>query len=239
MPAVSALNLFEPVTADRSEVQGRAKVRVAVLVSGNGTNLQSIIDHCEAGKLDVAIVCVISNRSDAHALERARKHLIPAYHVNHRSFPDRESFDAAVLDIVKKHEAELLILAGFNRIISQVMLDAFPLAILNIHPALLPAFPGNHAQRDALFHGVKIAGCTVHFVDSGTDTGPIIAQAAVPVFDTDTEETLSRRILCEEHRIYPGVIQLFAEGRIRVEGRKVMIIQGTDCSDDFLENPRF
>ncbi|RQW90247.1 MAG: phosphoribosylglycinamide formyltransferase [Geobacter sp.] len=239
MPAVSALNLFEPVAADRSDLGGKAKVRVAVLVSGNGTNLQSIIDHSEAGKLDVAIVCVISNRSDAYALERAEKHRIPAYHVNHRSFPDRESFDAAVLDIVKKHETELIVLAGFNRIISQVMLDAFPLAILNIHPALLPAFPGNHAQREALLHGVKIAGCTVHFVDSGTDTGPIIAQAAVPVFDADTEETLSRRILIEEHRIYPGVIQLFAEGRIRVEGRKVLIIHGTECSDDFLENPRF
>jgi phosphoribosylglycinamide formyltransferase-1 len=239
MPAVSALNLSEPVDADRPKVSGKTKVRVAVLVSGNGSNLQSIIDHMEADKLDASIVCVISNRVEAYALERARNHRIPAYHVNHREYPDRESFDAAVLAIVKEHDSELIALAGFNRIISQVVLDAFPMAILNIHPALLPAFPGSHAQRNALLTGVKISGCTVHFVDSGTDTGPIIAQAAVPVFESDTEETLSRRILCEEHRIYPGVIQLFAEGRLRAEGRKVAISRGTEYSDDFLENPRF
>jgi phosphoribosylglycinamide formyltransferase-1 len=239
MPAVSALNLSEPVDADRPKVSGKTKVRVAVLVSGNGSNLQSIIDHMEADKLDASIVCVISNRVEAYALERARNHRIPAYHVNHREYPDRESFDAAVLAIVKEHDSELIALAGFNRIISQVMLEAFPMAILNIHPALLPAFPGSHAQRNALFTGVKISGCTVHFVDSGTDTGPIIAQAAVPVFESDTEETLSQRILCEEHRIYPGVIQLFAEGRLHVEGRKVAISRGTEYSDDFLENPRF
>jgi phosphoribosylglycinamide formyltransferase 1 len=220
-------------------VSRKTKLRVAVLVSGNGSNLQSIIDNMEADKLDASIVCVISNRAEAYALERARKHSIPAYHVNHREYPDRESFDAAVLAIVKEHDSELIVLAGFNRIISQVMLDAFPLAILNIHPALLPAFPGSHAQRNALLTGVKIAGCTVHFVDSGTDTGPIIAQSAVPVFDSDTEETLSRRILCQEHRIYPGVIQLYAEGRITFEGRKVVISLATECSDDFLENPRF
>jgi len=231
--------LSEPVDADRPKVSRKTKVRVAVLVSGNGSNLQSIIDHMEAGKLDASIVCVISNRVEAYALERARNHRIPAYHVNHREYPDRESFDAAVLAIVKEHDSELIALAGFNRIISQVMLDAFPMAILNIHPALLPAFPGSHAQRNALLTGVKISGCTVHFVDSGTDTGPIIAQAAVPVFESDTEETLSRRILCEEHRIYPGVIQLFAEGRLRVEGRKVAISRRTEYPDDFLENPRF
>lgn len=210
-----------------------------MFVSGNGSNLQSIIDHCEAGKLSASVVCVISNRADAYALERARRHRIPAFHVDHRDFPDRETFDAAVLSIVKEHEAELIALAGFNRIISRVLLDAFPLAILNIHPALLPAFPGSNAQRNALLNGVKIAGCTVHFVDSGTDTGPIIAQAAVPVFADDSEEALSRRILCEEHKIYPGVIQLFAEGRIHVEGRKVVIRQETGRSEDFLENPRF
>lgn len=231
--------MFEPVNADQPRVGGKKKVRVAVLVSGNGSNLQSIIDHMEADKLDASIVCVISNRAEAFALERARKHGIPAYHVNHREYPDRESFDTAVLKIVKEHDPELIALAGFNRIISHVMLDAFPMAILNIHPALLPAFPGSHAQRNALLAGVKIAGCTVHFVDSGTDTGPIVAQAAVPVFDNDTEETLSRRILCQEHRIYPGVIQLYAEGRISVEGRKVVISPATECSDDFLENPRF
>lgn len=194
------------------------------------------------GKLNATVACVISNREDAFALDRARKHHIPAHYVNHRSFPDRLSFDANVVDLLKEHQVNLVVLAGFNRILSQVMLDAFPKAILNIHPALLPAFPGNHAQRQALLHGTKIAGCTVHFVDSGTDTGPIIAQAAVPVLDTDTEETLCRRILKEEHRIYPGVIQLYAEGRIRIEGRRVFINSvnsGTESANDFLENPHF
>jgi phosphoribosylglycinamide formyltransferase-1 len=239
MQAGSALNLSESSTACRSEVRKKKKVRVAVLVSGNGSNLQSIIDHCEAGELDASIVCVISNRSNAFALERARKHQIPAFHVDHRDFPDRESFDASVLSLVKEHDAELIALAGFNRIISHVLLDAYPMAILNIHPALLPAFPGSNAQRNALASGVKISGCTVHFVDSGTDTGPIIAQAAVPVLGNDSEESLSRRILCEEHKIYPAVIQLIAEGRICIEGRKVLINQAIECSDHFLENPRF
>ncbi|MGA7826167.1 MAG: phosphoribosylglycinamide formyltransferase [Geobacteraceae bacterium] len=231
--------MSESIIAQRAEVHGKMKVRVAVLVSGNGSNLQSIIDHCEAGKLDVSIACVLSNRSNAFALERARKHRIPAFHLDHREYADRESFDAAVLSIVMEHGAQLIVLAGFNRIISHVLLDAYPLAILNIHPALLPAFPGSKAQRNALLNGVKIAGCTVHFVDSGTDTGPIIAQAAVPVLDNDSEETLTRRILCEEHKIYPRVIQLFIDGRIRVEGRKVQISQAAENPDDFLENPRF
>jgi phosphoribosylglycinamide formyltransferase-1 len=239
MPEQSVLNLFDPVPAHTSERLGNQRVRVAVLVSGNGSNLQSIIDHIEAGKLNASIACVISNREDAFALERAKKHQLPAFYLNHRSFPDRMSFDAAVLEIVREHAVELVVLAGFNRILSTVLLDAFPLAILNIHPALLPAFPGNQAQRLALQHGVKIAGCTVHFVDSGTDTGPIIAQAAVPVLDNDTEETLSRRILREEHRIYPGVLRLFTEGRIRVEGRRVFISPGEQDSNDFLECPRF
>ncbi|MRR55801.1 MAG: phosphoribosylglycinamide formyltransferase [Deltaproteobacteria bacterium] len=239
MPVRSVSNLFEPVPSHTSVSLGTQKVRVAVLVSGNGSNLQSIIDHIEEGKLNASIACVISNREDAFALERAKKHQLPSFYLNHRSFSDRRSFDAAVLEIVREHSAELVVLAGFNRILSTVLLDAFPLAILNIHPALLPAFPGNHAQRLALQHGVKIAGCTVHFVDPGTDTGPIIAQAAVPVLDGDTEETLSRRILREEHRLYPGVIRLFTEGRIRVEGRRVFISPGEQDSSEYLENPRF
>jgi len=205
-----------------------SSLRIGVLVSGNGSNLQSIIDHSEQGRLSASLACVISNRGDAYALERAHKHGIPAIHVDHRSYPDRRSFDEAVLRILREHQVELVVLAGFNRILSHVMLEAFPFAILNIHPALLPAFPGNHAQRQALFHGAKIAGCTVHFVDSGTDTGPIIAQAAVPVLKTDTEETLSRRILEQEHKIYPAVIKLLAQGRIRVEGRRVLIDQDSE-----------
>lgn len=236
MPVGNALNSSDSNVAHQS---GAQKVRVAVLVSGNGSNLQSIIDHCEAGKLDVTIACVISNRVTAYALERARKHRIPAFHLDHRAYADRASFDAAVLSLVNEHDARLIVLAGFNRLLSNVLLDAFPSAILNIHPALLPSFPGSHAQRDALEYGVKIAGCTVHFVDAGTDTGPIIAQAAVPVFSSDSEETLSRRILCEEHKIYPRVLQLYAEGRIRLDGRKVVISQEAEYSADFLENPRF
>ncbi len=239
MPAGNALNLSDTNVASQSGGREKEKVRVAVLVSGNGSNLQSIIDHCEAGKVNATIVCVISNRSDAYALERARKHRIPAFHVDHRAFADRRSFDTAVLSLVNEHAAQLIALAGFNRILSNVLLDAFPAAILNIHPALLPSFPGSHAQRDALEYGVRISGCTVHFVDSGTDTGPIIAQAAVPVFSGDSEESLSRRILCEEHKIYPRVLQLYAEGRIHLDGRKVVFSQETECSADFLENPRF
>jgi phosphoribosylglycinamide formyltransferase-1 len=213
-------------------------IRIGVLVSGNGSNLQSIIDHVEAGTLDATVACVISNREHAYALERARKHGIPALYLDHRSFPDRESFDEAAVAALRERGVELVALAGFTRIVSPVMLDAFPLAILNIHPALLPAFPGNHAQRQALQHGVKIAGCTVHLVDAGTDTGPIIAQAAVPVLDTDSEDTLSARILQQEHRIYPAVIQLFAEGRIHVEGRMVLVDSGKEPVTGFLRNPQ-
>lgn len=230
------MRLSEPAFPHTGDTP-RRPLRIGVMVSGNGSNLQSIIDHVDAGRLDAEVVCVISNREHAFALERARKHGIPAIFLNHRSFPDRESFDAAAVEALRRHGVELVALAGFNRIVSRVMLDAFPMAILNIHPALLPSFPGGHAQRQALEHGVKIAGCTVHLVDAGTDTGPIIAQAAVPVLDTDSEETLSARILKEEHRIYPAVIQLFAEGRIRFRGRKVLIEGLKDSVTPSLLNP--
>lgn len=232
----SASNLSD-FTTSHTAAPARRIVRVGVLVSGNGSNLQSIIDHVEAGKLDAEVACVISNREQAFALERARRHGIPCLYLDYRTFPDREAFDAAAVAALRGHGVELVALAGFNRIVSRVMLDAFPGALLNIHPALLPAFPGNHAQRQALQHGVKIAGCTVHLVDAGTDTGPIIAQAAVPVLDHDTEETLSARILQQEHRIYPGVIQLFAEGRISVEGRRVLIKRDAENLTDSLRNP--
>ncbi len=212
-------------------------IRIAVLVSGNGSNLQSIIDHCVQGKLEVTVACVISNNAGAFALERAKKHGIPAFHVDHRTYPTREAFDAAVLDILLEHRVRLVVLAGFNRIVSSVILDAFPMAVMNIHPALLPSFPGSRAQQQALRYGVKIAGCSVHFVDAGTDSGPVIIQAAVPVYDTDTEQTLSKRILAEEHKIYPRAIQLFAEGRLSVEGRKVITKPVTEPVVSFLENP--
>jgi phosphoribosylglycinamide formyltransferase-1 len=198
-------------------------IKVGVLASGGGTNLQALIDKSEAGSLPAEISCVISNVASAFALERARRHGIPALHLDHRLFSSREDYDNAVVDTLGEHDVELVALAGFMRIISQVLLDAFPTAVMNIHPALLPSFPGLHAQRQALEHGVKVTGCTVHFVDAGTDTGPIICQAAVPVLEGDTEESLSARILVEEHRCYPLAVRLFAEGRLSVEGRRVII----------------
>ncbi|HEX8960801.1 MAG TPA: phosphoribosylglycinamide formyltransferase [Geobacteraceae bacterium] len=198
-------------------------LKIGVLASGSGSNLQSIIDNIEAGKLRAEIACVVSNNAAAFALERARRHGIPALHIDHRIFSGREAYDTALVETLHEYGVQLVILAGFMRIITPVLLNAFPSAIMNIHPALLPAFPGLHAQRQALEYGVKVAGCTVHLVDAGTDTGPIILQASVPVLEGDTEETLSARILVEEHRIYPEAIGLFAAGRLQIEGRKVVI----------------
>jgi phosphoribosylglycinamide formyltransferase-1 len=207
---------------DQEPVLSRV-VRVGVLASGNGSNLQALIDRSEEGSLPAEISCVISNNASAFALERARRHGIPAIHLDHRLFAGREAYDNAVVDSLREYGVELVALAGFMRIISPVLINAFPNAIMNIHPALLPSFPGLHPQRQALDHGVKIAGCTVHFVDAGTDTGPIICQAAVPVVDGDSEESLSARILVEEHRIYPLAVKLFAEGKLSVDGRRVIV----------------
>jgi phosphoribosylglycinamide formyltransferase-1 len=198
-------------------------VKLGVLVSGNGTNLQAIIDAIESGDLSARVACVISNKGEAFALERARKHGIPAIHLPYKGFDNREAYDAALVKILQEHEVELVILAGFMRILTPVIIDAFPNRIMNIHPALLPAFPGLDAQKQALDYGVKVSGCTVHFVDPGCDTGPIIIQATVPIENNDTETTLSERIHKEEHRIYPKAIQLFAEGRLSVAGRRVII----------------
>jgi phosphoribosylglycinamide formyltransferase-1 len=199
------------------------KLKIGVLASGNGSNLQAIIDRIESENLPVEVACVISNNAAAFALERAKRHGAPALHVDHRIFAGREEYDAALVETLQKYGAELVVLAGFMRIITKVLLDAFPMSIMNIHPALLPAFPGLHAQRQAMDYGVKVSGCTVHFVDTGTDTGPVIIQAAVPVLEGDSEDTLSLRIQAEEHRIYPDAIRLFAEGRLRVEGRRVIV----------------
>jgi len=199
------------------------RLRIGALASGGGTNLQAIIDHCQSGKLDAEIVLVLSNNPDAGALDRARRAGITCRCIDHRRFAGREAFDAALVQSLREAEVELVVLAGFMRIITPVFVDAFPHRIMNIHPALLPAFPGLHVQRKALEYGVRFAGCTVHFVDNGTDTGPIIIQAVVPVHDDDTEETLSARILEQEHQIYPRAIQLFAERRLHVEGRRVLV----------------
>ena len=198
-------------------------LNIGVLVSGSGSNLQSILDACADGKMKARVACVISNKADAYGLERARLAAIPALHLDHRAHSGRESYDQALVATLREFGVELVALAGFMRIITPVLLDAFPMAVMNIHPALLPAFPGLHAQRQALEYGAKVAGCTVHFVDPGTDTGPIIIQAAVPLLEGDTEQTLSARIQKEEHRIYPEAIRLFAEGLLEVTGRKVAV----------------
>jgi len=204
-------------------VQPGSKLRIGVLASGSGSNLQSIIDRSTDGSLAAEISVVIANVPGAGALERAKQAGIPSRCINHKSFADRQAFDREVVAALQDAGVELVVLAGFMRIISEAFLEAFPLRIINIHPALLPAFPGLHVQKKALDYGVKFAGCTVHFVDGGVDTGPIIIQAVVPVLDDDTEESLAARILREEHCIYPRAIQLFAEGRLKLRERRVII----------------
>ena len=197
---------------------------IGVLVSGNGSNFQAIVDALESGRIpDGRIACLISNKADAYALERARRHNIPALVLDHKQYPDRAAYDHALVALLKEHGVQLVVLAGFMRLLSPVMVEAFPHAIMNIHPALLPAFPGLDAQQQALDYGVRYTGCTVHFVDTGTDTGPIILQAVVPVMADDTAESLSQRIHGEEHRIYPEAVKLFCAGRLKVEERRVHI----------------
>ncbi|MBI4949571.1 MAG: phosphoribosylglycinamide formyltransferase [Deltaproteobacteria bacterium] len=211
-------------------------IEVGVLVSGNGTNLQSIIDSIEAGRCSAEIKVVISNRPDAYALKRAEKHGIAAEVIKKEDYPTREAYDAELAARLKKHGVGLVVLAGFMRIITRTMLEAFPMRIVNIHPALLPSFPGLDVQKKAIEHGVKFSGCTVHFVDEGVDSGPIIIQAVVPVKDNDTVEDLSRRILEKEHRIYPEAIHLIGEGRLELKGRRVVLKDGLEPAGS-LENP--
>ena len=198
-------------------------IDIAVLATGNGTNLQSIIDSIEAGRIEAAIKLVVSDNANAKALERARKHGIPTEIISKQDFPKREAYDEKLVSLLKEHSIELVVLAGFMRLLSPVMLSAFPERIINIHPSLLPAFPGLDVQRQALEHGVKFSGCTVHFVDEGLDTGPIIIQAVVPVFDDDTVDALKKRILVEEHRIYPLAIDYISRDMIKIEGRRIII----------------
>ncbi len=196
---------------------------IGVLISGSGSNLQAIIDAIEEKRLDAFIQVVISNREDAFGLVRAKKNNIPTEVLDHKKFSSREVFDQALVKILQAREVELVILAGFMRLLSPIFVKAFSNRIMNIHPSLLPAFPGLHVQRKAIEHGVRFSGCTVHFVNEECDEGPIIIQAAVPVFPGETEESLSARILKEEHRIYPRAIQLYSEGGLQVVGRKVLV----------------
>jgi phosphoribosylglycinamide formyltransferase-1 len=196
---------------------------LGVLISGSGTNLQAIIDAIERGEVQATIRVVVSNRADAYGLRRAESHGIPTVVVSHKDFSSREAFESEIIKALQAHGVELVVMAGFMRLLSPFFIRAFPQHIMNIHPALLPAFPGTHAQRQALERGVRIAGATVHFVDEEVDHGPIVVQAAVPVYPDDTEESLSARILTQEHRIYPQAIQLFAEGRLEIQSNKVII----------------
>jgi len=201
----------------------RERLAVGVLVSGRGSNLQALLDACAAAEFPARVVVVVSDRDHAPALERARAAGVEAVWINPKDFVTRESFDAALVRELEKRQVGLVCNAGFMRILSSVWVQAFAGRALNIHPSLLPAFPGLHAQRQALEHGAKVAGCTVHFVDEAVDAGPIVLQSAVPVEPDDTEETLSARILKEEHRIYPAAVRLFAEGRLEIVGRRVII----------------
>lgn len=200
-----------------------AKEKLGVLCSGRGTDLQSIIDAIEAGQVPAEIAIVLTDK-EAYALERARKAGIEAVCVDRKQFDGREPFEKALIEKLEAAGVTLVVLAGFMRILTPYFVGHFAGRIMNIHPALLPSFPGAHAHRDVLAYGVKVSGCTVHFVDEGTDSGPIIMQTAVPVLDDDTEETLGARVLKEEHRIYPECIRLYCEGKLKVEGRKVTIL---------------
>jgi phosphoribosylglycinamide formyltransferase-1 len=213
------------------------KIRIAVLASGRGSNLQSIIEESQAGRLDAEIALVASNKADAGALKRAAEAGIATCFIDHRQFKNREDFDREMVAALREAKVDLVILAGFMRLLSNVFIEAFPHRIMNIHPSLLPAFPGLDVQKKALEYGARFSGCTVHFVDGGLDTGPIIIQAVVPVHEEDSDESLSARILEQEHRIYPRAIQLFAEGRLQVEGRRVRILNPNRPEDRALINP--
>ncbi len=197
-------------------------MRLGILISGRGSNFEAIANQIARRKLDAEVAIVISNRADAPGLEIARQRGIPLRVIASAGL-EREAYDRLVVDELRTHEVEIVCLAGFMRLLSAYFIRSFPSRILNIHPSLLPAFPGLDAQRQALEHGVKITGCTVHFVDEFLDSGPIVIQAAVPVLDNDTVESLSARILSQEHLIYSRAIQYIADGRVTIEGRRVKI----------------
>jgi phosphoribosylglycinamide formyltransferase 1 len=211
-------------------IKPKDALRVAVLASGRGSNLQAVIDAIEAGTVQAKIVAVISNKKDAPALERAHRQGLSSLFVDPKPYvgtPDsREAYDRELLDVLRRHDVGLVLLAGYMKIVTSVLVETFSNRMMNIHPSLLPSFPGLDVQKKAIEWGCKLAGCTVHFVTEGVDEGPIILQAAVPILDDDTSDTLAARILIQEHKIYPRAVQLFAEGRLRVEGRRVVIEDG-------------
>jgi len=206
-------------------------ITLGVLVSGTGSNLQAILDAVAQKKLDARVAVVVSNVAGAGGLERAREAGVETAIVDHKAYADRRTFDAALVEVLRARGVEVVVLAGFMRLVTDVLLGAFPMRVVNVHPSLLPAFPGVHSQQQAFDYGVRIAGCTVHLVDGGTDTGPILAQAAVPVEEDDDAESLRLRILAREHELLPQVLQWMAEGRVTVEavagGRARVRVRGS------------
>lgn len=200
-----------------------SKQVLGVLCSGRGTDLQSIIDAIGRGEVDATIAVVLTDKPGAYALTRAKEAGVKAVCIDRKQFDGRQPFEEALIAALDEAGVTLVVLAGFMRILTPYFVRHYAGRIMNIHPALLPSFPGAHAHRDVLAYGVKVSGCTIHFVDEGTDSGPIIAQAAVPVLDDDTEDTLGARVLAEEHKLYPQVIEWYCEGRLHIEGRHVRI----------------
>jgi len=198
-------------------------LNLGVLISGRGSNLQAIIDACEKGEIPAKVAVVISDNPEAYGLTRAKKHKIATRLFEKNKFEDKNTYELEIVKTLEEHKVDLVCLAGYMRIVGPALLSSYQGKMMNIHPALLPSFPGLNVQKAALNYGVKVSGATVHFVDDDCDTGPIIAQAAVPVLENDTEETLSARILEQEHKIYPQAIKLFAQGRLKIEGRRVKI----------------
>jgi phosphoribosylglycinamide formyltransferase-1 len=215
----------------------KKKLRIGVLASGRGSNLQAIIDAIEAGTIPAEIAVVLSDKKDAYALKRAKKHGIATEFVNPKGLPRRDDYDAALLAKLRAHKVDLVLLAGYMRIVGIVLVEGYYGRMMNIHPSLLPSFPGLHVQKKAIDHGARFSGCTVHFVDGGVDTGPIIIQAVVPVLPGDDEDALAARILVQEHKIYPEAVRLFAEGKIKVKGRKVAIKGYKPEPGSFIINP--
>ena len=202
-------------------------LKIAILASGSGTNAQAMIDKAVQGSLDVSIALIVCNRPGAGVIARAEKAGIPCLVLDHKAFPDRESFDASMVQALRDAGAELVVLAGYMRLLTPVFLEAFAGRVINIHPALLPSFPGVHGGADALNYGVKVSGCTVHFVEEKVDSGPVLIQAVVPVNAGESEDDLMNRIHVMEHRIYPQAIQWLAQGRIDVQGRQVHLKPGS------------
>ncbi|NTX13389.1 phosphoribosylglycinamide formyltransferase [Myxococcus sp. CA051A] len=213
------------------------RVRLGVLVSGSGSNLQALLDACAREDFPAEVACVVSNMPGAYALERARAAGVPAVVVDHKAHASKVEFEAALLEALRAAGVEWVCLAGFMRLLSADLLGRFTGKVLNVHPSLLPSFPGLHAQRQALERGVKVAGCTVHFVDAGTDTGPIIGQAAVPVLPDDDEKSLSARILVEEHRLYPLAVRLAVTGQVALDGMRTRVTAVATAGELALRSP--